>query len=185
MHTEIEAKLKVGSHKGIIERLTELGAEFQSEQLQIDCYFDTSENTLRSTDSCLRLRRQAAGGNEKAILTFKGPKAETSLKTRGEVELNIEDAEAAVRLLEALGYRKALVFEKKRRLWRLGVCEVALDELPLLGKFIEIEGPSEERIRDVQNKLRLSDVRHIAESYACLMDGKLKQSGTGEKEVRF
>jgi len=40
MHTEIEAKLKVESVRQIIEKLTELGAEFLEEQLQTDCYFE-------------------------------------------------------------------------------------------------------------------------------------------------
>ena len=65
--------------------------------------------------------------------------------------------------------------EKKRRLWRLSDCEVALDELPLLGCFVEIEGPDERTIADVQKTLGLSLLPHIQKSYAALMRKKLRQ----------
>jgi adenylate cyclase class IV len=76
-----------------------------------------------------------------------------------------------------------LVFEKKRRIWRLGQCEVALDELPLLGNFLEIEGPDDKKIANVQKKLELTNLPHISESYATLMEEKLHQLGKSEREV--
>lgn len=84
-----------------------------------------------------------------------------------------------------MGYNKALVFEKKRQIWWFGECEVALDELPLLGFFLEIEGPDAEKIADVQKNLGLSDLPPILESYASLMEEKLRQLGKEEKEVFF
>ena len=63
--------------------------------------------------------------------------------------------------------------EKRRRLWRLGGCEVALDELPTLGSFVEIEGPDDERITDVQARLKLAKLPHVAKSYAqMIMEGR-------------
>ena len=72
----------------------------------------------------------------------------------------------------ALEYEKVLVFEKKRRIWRLGDCKIALDELPLLGSFVEIEGPDDKKIADVQKNLGLADLPHITESYASLVAKK-------------
>ena len=185
MCTEIEAKLKVESHKEIIEKLAELGAEFLAEQLQTDYYFDDANRTLIETDRCLRLRRQMVGGSEKYFLTYKGAKEKNEFKKRQEIEIEVGDGDLAQKLLSGLGYEKVLVFEKKRRIWRLGECEVALDELPLLGAFVEIEGPDGERIGDVQGNLGLANVPHIGESYAFLMDEKLRQLGKEEREVFF
>jgi adenylate cyclase class 2 len=78
-----------------------------------------------------------------------------------------------------------LVIEKKRRLWRLDRCEVALDQLPLLGNFVEIEGPDDESITKVQNSLGLSDLPHIPKGYASLIKDQLQQSGKEIKEVFF
>ncbi|MHC4460993.1 MAG: class IV adenylate cyclase [Planctomycetota bacterium] len=185
MCIEIEAKLKVDSHKEIERKLAELGAEFLAEQLQTDYYFDDVNATFARGDRCLRLRRQMIGKSEKYFLTYKGAREKNEFKKRQEIEIEVGGGDPAEKLLSALGYEKALVFEKKRRIWRLGECVVALDELPLLGGFVEVEGPDEERIADAQRNLGLANVPHIGESYAYLMDEKLKELGVEEREVFF
>jgi len=172
MCTEIEAKLKVESLREIEHKLAELGAEFLAEQLQTDYHFDDANTTLTKTDRCLRLRKQIVGKGESFFLTYKGAKEKSNLKRRQEIEFEIKDADSVCKLLSALGYEQSLVVEKKRRLWKLGDCEVALDRLPLLGDFVEIEGPDEEKIATAQEKLGLSDLSHIAESYASLVTKK-------------
>ena len=168
MCLEIEAKLKVGSLAQIERKLTELGAEFVAEQLQSDSHLDNAGAILLSTDRCLRLRRQVVDGSARHILTYKGGKEDSEFKKRREIETEIKDADSMRRLLAELGYEQVLVVEKTRRLWRLDRCEVALDELPSLGHFVEIEGPDEKEIADVQQRLGLSDLPHIAKSYAHL-----------------
>ncbi len=172
MCTEIEAKLKVDLLKEIAEKLVELGAEFLAEQLQTDCYFDAADSTLKNSDKALRLRRQVTEKIEKLLLTYKGPKSKDNFKKRQEIEIEIKDAESAEKLILALGYEKALVVEKKRRVWQLGGCVVALDELPLLGNFVEIEGPDDKKISEVQKNLGLANLPHIVESYADLVAKK-------------
>jgi len=175
MCTEIEAKLKVGSLEEIEHRLAELGAEFIEEQLQTDYHFDDTKATFAKTDRCLRLRRQAAGGGERFFLTYKGAKEESDFKKRQEIELEIKDADSAEKLLSALGYKMVLSVEKKRQLWRLGGCEVALDRLELLGDFVEIEGPDSETIANAQKKLGLSELPHILQSYAALVEDECRR----------
>ena len=172
MCTEIEAKLKVDSLGEIERKLPELGAEFLAEQLQTDYHFDDANTTLTKTDRCLRLRKQIVGKGESFFLTYKGAKEKSNLKKRQEIEFEIKDADSLRKLLSALGYEQVLAIEKKRRLWQLGDCEVALDRLPLLGDFVEIEGTDEEKIANAQDKLGLSDLSHIAESYASLVAKK-------------
>lgn len=173
MCTEIEAKLKVDSHKELIKKLAELGAEFLEEQLQTDYYFDDANRTLTRTDRCLRLRRQRTGQGEKAFLTYKGARQENEFKKRQEIEIEVNNADLAEKLLPLLGYEKALVFEKRRRVWQLGDCKVALDGLVLLGSFVEIEGPDREKIANVQRSLGLGELPHIPDSYASLVTEKL------------
>ncbi len=47
-----------------------------------------------------------------------------------------------------------------------------MDELPLLGSFLEIEGPDDKKIADVQKNLGLANLPHITESYASLVAKK-------------
>jgi len=177
MRFEIEAKLRVDSLREIAGRLTEVGAEFLEERLEKDCYFDQADGSFTRTDRCLRLRRQTVGRNEKVFLTYKGAKEKDQFKKRREIEIEVNDADCATELLVWLGYKKSLVFEKRRRVWRLGGCQVALDELPLLGSFVEIEGLDDEEITKVQEVLGLTVLPHIGEGYAVLMAQKLRELG--------
>jgi len=182
---EIEAKLKVESLAVVEEKLRQLGAEFLAEQLQRDSYFDDARGSFAAGDRALRLRRQMVGEEKKCFLTYKGPKQRDDFKKREEIEFEVCDVDSAEGLLLAIGYGKALVYEKRRGLWRVDDCEVALDELVLLGSFVEIEGPSNVSIAAVQKKLGLGGLDHIVESYTELMAGKLRELGSDESEILF
>ena len=181
MATETEAKLKVESHDEIMARLREAGASFAGEQLHTDIYFDDGGRSLMKSDKCLRLRISSGAGKEKFCLTYKGPKQSADYKKRDELETEVEDADVVEELLIALGYEKTLAFEKRRRLWHLGDCEVALDEVPALGSFVEIEGRDSAVIADVQRKLGLAHQPHIYQSYAALIAEKSYPGRSGVK----
>jgi predicted adenylyl cyclase CyaB len=176
MCIEIEAKLKVDSLSEVEDKLGELGAKFLGEQLQTDYLFDDANAALIKSDKCLRLRKQIVGKSESCFLTYKGAKEKSNFKKRQEIESEINDADSIHKLLLALGYEQVLIVEKIRRLWLFCNCEVALDRLPLLGDFVEIEGPDEENISNVQNSLGLNDLPHISKSYASLLKERLQQS---------
>ncbi len=173
MAVEIEAKLKVDSLDTVEGKLTEFGAGFVEQLSQRDFYFDDVKRTMAASDKCLRIRRQMAGSTEKIFLTFKGPGEKGPFKRRQEMEIEVSDLESTKALLSALGYEEALIVEKKRGLWHLNDCEICLDDLPLLGKFVEIEGPDEDRIAGTRKKLGLENQPHIRQSYAALLAEKL------------
>ncbi|MHC4623348.1 MAG: class IV adenylate cyclase [Planctomycetota bacterium] len=183
MCTEIEAKLKVESHERVAKKLAELGAEFVGEQVETDYYFDDVKKTLTAGDKCLRVRRLSMGDAEKVFVTYKGPRERHELKKRQEIEIEVEDRRSVEKLFWALGYEEVLVFEKRRRLWRLGECEVALDELPLLGSFVEIEGPDANAITNLQKHLGLERLGHIPDSYASLVAERLRQQSCEQQQL--
>ncbi|HPC95427.1 MAG TPA: class IV adenylate cyclase [Sedimentisphaerales bacterium] len=183
MYVEIEAKLRVPSFERVEECLRSQGASFVSEMVQTDSYFDTPDADLARTDQCLRLRVETTGTAKRLVLTYKGPKQADDFKKRKEVNLDVTDAEAVEALLEALGYRRALAFNKKRREWKLAACRIALDTLPLIGTFVEIEGPDAQVIRNVQKKLALTEAPHVPDSYASLIDVELARREATRREV--
>lgn len=183
MYLEIEAKLKVESLADVERRLSECGAVFVSVKTQVDCYFDTDDGQLTQTDRCLRLRAERTDDRTHYILTYKGPRQADDFKKREEINLAFGDDAAVERLIEGLGYRRALAFDKRRSVWNLDDCEVALDELPLLGAFVEIEGPDAQRIDQVRAALGLQAAPHVMESYAALIDEALSQRGSRERQV--
>jgi len=185
VNIEIEAKIKVESLAEIAVRLESLGAKLGHDLSQADTYFDDAAQTLFSSDCGLRLRKQVTGEAQQLLLTYKGPRQKGAFKSRPEIEIEVSDFEPAIELLNALGYKKALVFEKRRQVWRLGDCVVCLDELPLLGSFIEIEASSEQIVAETVGKLQLAELPHINESYAHLVRSRINELGTGRMEAFF
>jgi len=182
---EIEAKLKVSSLEEIASRLKQLGARFLCRSVQKDTYFDDDQQTLLNSDKGLRLRRERNEAGEKIILTYKGPREEKLFKSRKEIELELDSFENMTELLAALGYQRKLVFEKKRDLWHLNDCQVCLDELPLLGCFVEIEALSEQKITETIEKLNLTKFSHIKRSYAIMIREKLNEINPEKTEAMF
>jgi len=80
-------------------------------------------------------------------VTFKGPKLDSTTKTRREIELAVaegaEGAEKFTALLEALGFRRVLTVVKERRagsiIWQGYAAEIALDLVEGLGPYVELE----------------------------------------------
>ena len=185
MNIEIEAKIKVESLAEIAVRLESLGAKLGHDLSQADTYFDDAAQTLFSSDCGLRLRKQVVGEGQKLLLTYKGPRQKGAFKSRPEIEIEVSDFDVTVELLTALGYSKSLAFGKRRQVWQLSDCAVCLDELPLLGSFVEIEASSEQAVSDTLGKLQLADMGHINESYAHLIRAKLSEIGSDKKEAFF
>ena len=175
MNIEIEAKVKVESHEAVVEKLRQHGAEFVATLDQRDTYFDDADKKLLSNDKGLRVRRQVVDGIEQVVLTLKGARAEGKYKTRPEHNIEVGNQAELVNVLGGLGFEKCMVVEKIRQMWKLNDCDVCLDQLPLLGKFVEVEGPSEAKIDKTLEMLGLGGLTHVGAGYARLMADVLEQ----------
>ncbi|MBP8303948.1 MAG: class IV adenylate cyclase [Phycisphaerae bacterium] len=182
MGVEIEAKLQVESLTEVEGRLKGGRAEFVAEQHQRDTYYDDPLRALEGGDRCLRIRHQRVGDREEVLLTHKGPKLPDAFKRREETEVSIGDGQAMDQLLTALGFRRALVVSKTRRLWRMGPCLVALDDVAGLGTFVEVEGPGDQAICAVQKALGLESAQHVPTGYASLIASKKAERRTKNSE---
>ena len=77
--------------------------------------------------------------------------------------------EAARRLLEALGYRLTVMYEKYRTTYHLRHLIVVLDEMPY-GNFVEIEGSSARAIHAAANQIGLRWEARSEMSYLALFE---------------
>lgn len=151
MPIEVEKKYRLTAERlgHLRQRLKEVGAEGRGSAEFEENVIYTGPG-LDPARRVLRLRRK--GG--RAVFTFKERDSGTSpVKRQREEETEVTDAGALASILEALGYRPALVYEKRRETWRVAGVEVVLDELPF-GLFAEIEG-EEARILEVEKLLGL------------------------------
>ena len=185
MKIEIETKIKVDSLEGIAEALIKEGAAPVGEVVERDCYFDDENMGLLSAGCGIRLRQRSSNDSKSYILTYKGKKLPGLFKSRQEIEVVVDKSEETVALLGALGYAKILEFEKRRSLWSMDDCEICLDQLPLLGTFIEIEAADEQLISSALKKLGLQDREHIDIGYARMISEKLKETGNDSRQALF
>src|SRR4051812_45455811 len=187
MPVEIEAKMKVPDHASPRAQLQQLGATKVGEFLEINTFFDTEDRSLLAADHGLRIRvkRDVKTNTEEFILTLKGPRLHGQLKSREETEVTVANARDMTTILEQLGFRVVLSFEKRRESWTLGGCHVELDEVPHLGTYLEIEGPGEEKVMKVREQLGLSDRPLVKASYIALLMTYLQEHGQSGRQVRF
>jgi adenylate cyclase class 2 len=187
MAIEIEAKMKVADHAALRTQLQSLGATKVGEFLETNTFFDTEDRSLLAADRGLRIRqnRNVSAGSEQFILTLKGPRLHGQLKSREETEVTVGDARTMTALLDQLGYRVVLSFEKKRESWTLNNCHIELDEIPHLGTYVEIEGPGEEKVMKLREQLGLSDRALVKASYIALLMTYLQEHGQTERHVKF
>ena len=168
---EIEAKLRVSSHDAVRERLRFLGATHVRTGIETNVIYDRPDGSLRKRGMGLRVRTVAAdqGDAPPAMITVKGPRITDELKTREELEVQVDDPATAAAMLEMLGYRVILRYEKRRESWTLGECLVELDTPPHIGLFVEIEGPTAEAVQEARARLNLTGTPHVESSYVRML----------------
>jgi adenylate cyclase class 2 len=171
MSLEVETKLRVASHDPVRDRLRELGATLQGAGLETNWIFDRPDGSLRARGIGMRIRsmEREAGEDPASTLTVKGPVQAGPMKSREELEISVSNADTARALLEMIDLTLILGYQKRRESWTLGQCRIELDEPPRIGRFVEIEGPNVEAIRDVQNQLGLGDEPHVRDSYVRML----------------
>ena len=171
MPTELEAKLKIDSHDAVRRALTAAGAQPVTSVLEHNHILDKPDGSFRAQGRALRVRHCTArqGPAPAATLTYKGPTQAARFKSRTELQVEVADADTTLAILQSAGFVVVLLFEKRRETWRLDDCLVELDELPMLGHYVEIEGPTENAIRNAQRQLGLDHLDHIRPGYVTLL----------------
>jgi len=152
MAIEIEKKFVLSNdqREQVLENLNKFGAKLVGENLEENTLY--SGEILMEKRAVLRVRKIG----EKTILTYKQRiENDSDFKQQIEYETVVEKAEEMEKIIESLGFEKALVYEKRRQIWHFRAVEVLLDELPF-GQYMEIEGSvtaiaEAEMLLDIEN----------------------------------
>jgi len=172
---EIELKLAVDGHDAVRAAVELAGGRHVGTFEQTDQFYDWPEGGLRGAGCGLRIRqiRHVAGPtgdvDPRPEVTFKGPRRlDAKAKVRPEYQTRFDDPEALGRIFQACGLEPYAVVHKTRASFQLGECMVELDELDGVGRFVEIEGPSEQAVFQLSGRLGLSG-EPIHESYLAMV----------------
>ncbi|MBM1154650.1 class IV adenylate cyclase [archaeon] len=171
---ELELKWRVGTFDKVRLALQQLNGVCVRVEVERDLFFNHPSRNFFSTGEVLRLRRTNRG----VTLTYKGSERSDSIKAREEYEIRVDDFDTALKLLEKLGFSRALTLEKRREVWSVRGMTVCLDQVEELGRFIEIEGFAkslsefkqvELKIRKLASELGLDPDKGIKESYVTML----------------
>ncbi len=183
MHIERECKIRVADQDALKARMKACNAQSLGRVYERNWVLDTEKHELHARQMLLRLR---SADNEKGgILTVKRPALNSRFKTREEIEIHVDSISGAKTLLAALGYEPRWYYEKYREYWRYKGCVIALDELPEIGNFIEVEGPADHAIRLVLEDLELDPEDHIDLNYLGLFEQFCQSKGEPLRDMRF
>ena len=149
MNQEIEAKFLEIKTDDLIKKLHDLEArDFGEKVLKEIIFYDKAGEWRKSGKSFVRIREDFDG----IKMTYKhidepiSPVAE-------EIEFEISDVQKATALLERAGLEIARKQEKKRHKFKTGDVIIDIDTWPNAPTYVEVEGPSEESIKEVAERL--------------------------------
>lgn len=139
---EYEAKFLGVDVDALRDRLKSAGAE----QVFPETMFTRLifENDAVQGEQWLRLRDE--GG--KTTLALKEVTDASHINGTTEIEVEVDDLEKTAELLKALGLRQVRYQQNYREEWQLDGVTYDLDTWPDLPTFLEIEGPSEQAVRE-------------------------------------
>jgi adenylate cyclase class 2 len=160
-YEEIEVKFIIDDLAAMRQRILAIGACLKTPRTYEDnVTFDTPDQQLRRQGCLLRLRR-----DQRNIVTYKEPglTKHEDFKVLREYEVSVSDFAQMHTILEKIGLRPTLRYEKYRQTFTYKNAELLLDETPC-GVFLEIEGP-QETIRDLAEQLGIDFKTRLTAGY--------------------
>ena len=143
MADELEVKARIEDPEAVERALVNAGAELVFSGEMIDRRFDQG-GRLESRDEVLRLRlyRPANGAPAHGVLGWKGPTSQRGgYRHREEIETPVADADAALAVLDRLGYTVTLRIDRTISQYRLDGAVIRLERYPAMDTLLEVEGP--------------------------------------------
>jgi adenylate cyclase class 2 len=179
MSVEIEKKYRLDPErrKGLEDALRAAGGQFIQREFEENTIFRNDD--LAGQGAIIRVRKT----DSRVLLTFKRRVASAAdVKHQIEHEVEVSDAEIVRSILEELGLKPRLVYEKYRDTWEFRSVEIVIDELPF-GLYMEIEGAIT-GIREAEMLLEIEDLETEHETYPRLTAQCGKRNGDAI-EARF
>lgn len=148
MQAEIEVKILSINKEEVIQKLKDLGAEELGSFNQRRYVYDVNDG---DDSQWIRVRQK---GSQTTIAYKKI--VDDGIDGTKEVEVVVSDFETANELLKSIGFKPKSYQENRRTSFKLDNVEIEIDEWPKLSSYLEIEGPSSEKVYEVVEMLGYS-----------------------------
>lgn len=145
MNTEYEVRILEIDVGDLEKRLIKLGAVYKGEFNQKRYVYDVKP---KKEGKWIRLRK----ANDETTLTIKDITSDKIDGTK-ELEIKVDNFEKTNLLLEELGYISKSYQENKRERYILDGTEIDIDSWPLIPTYVEVEGKSEDEVKNIVKKL--------------------------------
>ena len=146
MNNEIEASFLDIDKDSYRAKLEAAGAEcIKPEIMMRRTVFDSGPHSFA------RVRDEG----DKIVMTYKNFEDEDSIMGVKEVNLIVNNYDDAVKFIAGCGLEQKAVQETYRETWVLDGVEITIDTWPWIPTYTEIEGPSEEAVWSVAERLGL------------------------------
>ena len=100
----------------------------------------------------LRLRKNP----EEILLTFKEKISDKKIKVWKELEIKPDNFELLREILKEIGMKESKNYRKNRVSYAIGKVKFELDSMPGIPTFLEIEAPTQEKVKKFVEKLGFS-----------------------------
>ncbi len=162
---EVEQKYRIADPDAVAHRLDTLDARWGTDIRQKDQYFAHPSRDFAVTDEAFRIR-QVGDAN---FVTYKGPKIDSTTKTRRELELPLPHGadyeKRFTELLALLGFASVAIVSKVRRpavvQWQGGPIEVVVDQVEQVGDYVELEVQADQEGLDAARQRLVSLGREL------------------------
>ena len=144
MNNEIEASFLDVNKDDLRKKLKAAGAECNKPEIMMRrTVFDSGPHSFA------RVRDEG----DKIVMTYKNFEDEDSIMGVKEVNLIVNNYDDAIKFIAGCGLEQKAVQETYRETWILDGVEITIDTWPWIPTYTEIEGPSEEAVWSVSERL--------------------------------
>ncbi len=152
MNIEYELRVLEINQEEIIKKLESLGATLENKMDYKRYVYDMVPNR---PDEWIRLRTDG----KESTLTYKKITNEENIEGTEEIEIVVDDFDKTNEILQVMGYNFRNYQENKRVRYRLNGVEIDIDSWPLIPTYLEIEGTSEQEVKDIVKLLEIDETK--------------------------
>ncbi|MGQ4912910.1 MAG: class IV adenylate cyclase [Candidatus Thorarchaeota archaeon] len=143
---EVEIKIPHSDSESIEAAILAMAGTRMNSETQTDIYFDHPCRSFKDSDEAIRIRSRSSiideppeASHPLVELTYKGPKIDSTTKTREEYSVGLGDVDTASKILESLGFKRVATIVKRRVFFRIDDVILSLDDVDGVGTFLELE----------------------------------------------